>query len=514
MPRALFSVYDKTGLIEFARGLVGLGWELIASGGTARALAEAGLAVIPVEQVTGAPEMLGGRVKTLHPAIHGPILARDTQADMQELAKYGYTPIDMVVCNLYPFQETVARGAEHEEVIEQIDIGGVTLLRAAAKSYARVIVLCDPGDYQPIYAALRQDGDINPEKREALAGKAFNHTRDYDAAIADYFARASVTLSGAGLLPDALALDLGQSEKLRYGENPHQQAAFYPYPTSSGPLDGMVLGGKALSYNNMLDLDAAWRAVELFETPTVVIVKHLTPCGIASGDTLAAAYPAALASDPVSAFGGVIAVNRRVDDAFVEATGDLFLEAIAAPEFTPTAQEMLAKKRKNCRLLCMNPKPLDSGLTALEMRSVRGGLLLQTIDKGDPETAEWRVVTGRQPTQEEMAALRFAWKACQVVKSNAIVLAVKNATVGIGGGLPSRVDAARLAVEKAGDNSRGSVLASDAFFPFPDALQVGIAAGVTAAVAPGGSVRDDEVIAAADAAGIAMVFTGVRHFRH
>jgi phosphoribosylaminoimidazolecarboxamide formyltransferase/IMP cyclohydrolase len=514
MPRVLFSVYDKTGLIEFARGLAGLGWELVASGGTAKALAEAGLAVIPVEQVTGAPEMLGGRVKTLHPAIHGPILARDSQADMQELAKHGYTPIEMVVCNLYPFRETVAKGAEHEDVIEQIDIGGVTLLRAAAKSYARVIVICDPGDYQPIYAALHEAGELDPEKREALAGKAFNHTRDYDTAIAEYFAHSSIGYSGTGALPDAIELDLGEVQKLRYGENPHQQAAYYPYPTSSGPLDGAVLGGKALSYNNMLDLDSAWRAVELFDAPTVVIVKHLNPCGIASGETLAAAFPAALASDPVSAYGGVIAVNRPVDDAFVEATGSLFLEAIAAPEFTPTAQETLAKKRKNCRLLCVNMKPLDSGLNGLEMRSVRGGLLLQTSDKGDPADTVWRVVTKREPTQEEMAALRFAWKACQAVKSNAIVLAVQNATVGVGGGLPSRVDSAKLAVEKAGEHGKGCVLASDAFFPFPDALQVGIAAGATAAVAPGGSIHDDEVIAAADAAGIAMVFTGVRHFRH
>lgn len=516
MPRALLSVHDKTGLIAFARGLHDMDWELVASGGTARALAEAGLPVITVEEVTGTPEMLGGRVKTLHPAIHAAILARES--DLPELDRLGYTPIDLVACNLYPFAGTVASGADPEVVIEQIDIGGVTLLRAAAKNHARVIVICDPGDYQATFARLRNGESDDPAWREALAGKAFAHTRDYDEAVAEYFVTGSSEWSArSGGLPDTFELALGGAKRLRYGENPHQQGAFYPYPESRGLLGGQVLGGnKTLSYNNLLDLDAAWRAVELHEAPAVVIVKHLNPCGIAIAGHIAEGFPAALASDPVSAFGGVIAVNREVDSTFVDALNDLFVEAITAPAFTADALEMLAARRKNCRLVQMAPAgDTDS---AFEFRSVRGGVLLQSIDRGDPRDASWRVVTRRAPTDDEMTALRFAWKAAQAVRSNAIVLATGGgsafATVGIGGGLPSRVDAARLAVEKAGGRARGAVMASDAFFPFADSVQVGAAAGVTAVIAPGGSIRDEDVIAAADEAGLAMIFTGVRHFRH
>lgn len=522
MPRALLSVYDKTGLLDFARELSELGWELVASGGTAQALTGAGLAVLFVEQVTGAPEMLGGRVKTLHPAIHAAILARE--GDRDELTKHGYAPIDMVVCNLYPFSETLASGAEHGAVIEHIDIGGVTLLRAAAKNHERVTVICDPGDYQRVYSMLRGMRSVPPDGRARLAAKAFAHTARYDAAISAYFedlTQAEPAAERGEALPARLAFDLGAPDVLRYGENPHQHGAFYPYPGAPGPLGGVVLGGnKQLSYNNLLDLDAARRAVDLFEEPAVVIVKHLNPCGIAVGPFLAAAFPAALQSDPMSAFGGVLAVNRLADEALVESMADLFIEAIAAPEFTAGALDLLAKRRKNCRLLQIMPEAAQSPLGGLEVRSVRGGLLVQSVDRGDPVGAAWRVVTQRKPSDDESAALRFAWKAAQAVKSNAIVFAAATAdaqgfaTVGIGGGLPSRVDAARLAAEKAGDRAHGAVMASDAFFPFADGLKVGIEAGATAVIAPGGSVRDDEVIAAANQAGLAMVFTGVRHFRH
>src|SRR5260221_3831969 len=512
MPRALLSVHDKTGVVELAQALASLGWDLVASGGTSKALTDAGLTVTPVERVTNSPEMLGGRVKTLHPAIHAGILARDTDEDMKALQDQGYAPIALVVSNLYPFQETVAKpDVSLEDAVEQIDIGGVTLIRAAAKNFARVTVLCDPADYGSVIAQLRGSGKVNDETRRKLAIKAFEQTRDYDTAISGYLIGEALAQSSAGALPETFSLHVCKLETLRYGENPHQRGALYTLPGESKVLGGEVLGGKALSYNNILDLDAAWRTVGLFEEPTVVVVKHLTPCGVASGLTLAEAAPLAVASDPVSAYGGVIAVNRTLDKAFVDSLGELFIEAIAAPDFTEEAQKLLTEKRKNCRLLRMEgeSKPLD-----FEYRSVRGGLLVQSLDVGDPSDAQWKVVSKREPTSDELEALRFAWKASQFVKSNAIVLGIKGATVGIGGGLPSRVDAARLAVEKAGERARGAVMASDAFFPFPDGAEVGIAAGITAIVSPGGSIRDDQIIAAADAANVALVFTGVRHFRH
>lgn len=519
MPRVLISVSDKTGLEEFARDLAGLGWELVASASTAKALADARLPVTYVEQVTGLPEMLGGRVKTLHPAIHAAILARDTDSDRAELERFGYKPIDMVICNLYPFKETISKpGVTLEEAVEQIDIGGVTLLRAAAKNFARVLVICDPGDYSRVGKILREGRGFSPELRMEFAARAFAHTCEYDAMITAYLG--SITQdeeTGHGDSPDSLLLNLDDAERLRYGENPHQQGVYYAIPGGAGPLGGELIGGeKQVSYNNLLDLDAAWRAVELFDAPTVVIVKHLNPCGIGSANSLDTAYKLALASDPVSAFGGVIAANGTVDEAFIEAIGLHFVEAIAAPDFTPGALDLLARKKKNCRLLKIKPLPAPQ---RFEFRSVRGGVLAQTLDQGDPQTTEWRVVSKREPTSREMKALRFAWKACQAVKSNAIVLAAaldhpQLATVGIGGGLPSRVDSARLAALKAGERARGAVMASDAFFPFADGLRVGIEAGITAAIEPGGSTRDSEVIDAADEAGITLVFTGVRHFRH
>ncbi len=512
MPRALISVYDKTDLVKFASTLVELGWDLVASGGTEKALAEAGLSVTSVSQLTGMPEMLEGRVKTLHPAVHAGILARDNEEDYQSLVEHGYAPINMVVCNLYPFQDTVSqKGITLQDAIEQIDIGGVTLLRAAAKNFFRVIVVCDSADYAKITAELKAAAQIDLATRRNLAVKAFAHTRDYDTAIHGFLSTDFVPSLESGTLPEHLSLGMHQVDLLRYGENPHQSAGYYSRHKDNGPLGSTVLGGKQLSYNNILDVDAAWRAVSSFEDPTVVIVKHLTPIGIASAQSISAAYPDALASDPVSAFGGVIAVNRPVDDDFVSQLGSLFVEAIAAPSFSPTAQATLSEKRKNCRLLQM-PQSYD-GLE-LEVKSVHRGLLVQRPDMGDPEGTIMKVVTERKPTQEELAALQFAWKVVQHVKSNAIVLAKPGKTLGVGGGLPSRVDAVHLAVTKAGENVQGAAMASDAFFPFADGLEAAIEAGITAVIQPGGSIRDAEVIEAANKAGIAMIFTGTRHFRH
>jgi phosphoribosylaminoimidazolecarboxamide formyltransferase / IMP cyclohydrolase len=512
MPRALFSVYDKTDLISFGSALVDLGWDLVASGGTEVALKAAGLPVVPVEQVTGLPEMLGGRVKTLHPAIHAGILVRDRDEDIAALREFGYAPINMVVCNLYPFQQTVAQfGITLQDAIEQIDVGGVTLLRAAAKNFFHVVVVSEANDYSKIIAELKVSGEVNLATRRNLAVKAFAITRDYDTAIHAFLSQDIVPSLVTSTLPQHLSIGMQQIEALRYGENPHQIAAYYSRTTKTGPLGGMVLGGKQLSHNNILDLDSAWRAVSSFSDPTVVIVKHLNPTGIATGDNLAEAYVNALASDPLSAFGGVIAVNRMVDDRFVESLGSLFIEAIAAPSFSPSAQATLLNDRKNCRLLQI---PQVYTGQEFDIRSVYNGLLVQSADIGDPDGTVLKTVTERQPSPEEFEALRFAWKCVQHVKSNAIVLAVPGTTIGIGGGLSSRVDAAQLAVEKAGERARGAVMASDAFFPFADGLEVAIKAGVTAVIQPGGSIRDKEVIEAANQANIAMVFTGTRHFRH
>ncbi len=392
--------------------------------------------------------------------------------------------------------------------MEQIDIGGVALLRAAAKNFARVAVICDPADYAPVLAELRATGVVAEGTRRRLAAKAFAHTRDYDTAIAAFLGQQFAPAQGDDV-PPRLDLSLPLVQTMRYGENPHQRAALYAAP-GAGPLGGRLLHGKPLSYNNVLDLDAAWRAVNSFEPPSIVIVKHLSPCGIASAEHLRDAFRAALASDPVSAFGGVIAANREFDEATADALQDLFVEAIAAPRVSPEAADCLAQHKPSCRLVEIP----QAAQERWEMRSVAAGVLLQSLDCGDPPGGAWRVVTRRQPDDGEMSALQLAWRACQHVKSNAIVLVRDSSTVGIGGGLPSRVDAARLAVAKAGERARGSVMASDAFFPFPDGVEVAAQAGVTAIVQPGGSVRDEDVIATADRLGLAMVFTGVRHFRH
>ncbi|MCU0512008.1 MAG: bifunctional phosphoribosylaminoimidazolecarboxamide formyltransferase/IMP cyclohydrolase [Anaerolineae bacterium] len=513
MPRALLSVYDKTGLTGLAAALADLGWEIVASGGTEKSLVEAGIPVTPVQQLTAQPEMLAGRVKTLHPAIHAGILARDRLDDMDELARHGYAPINLVVCNLYPFQQTIAQpGIALQDALEQIDIGGVTLLRAAAKNFFRVVTLCDPADYSRVIAALKATGAADLALRRDLAVKAFAHTRDYDTAIHAFLSQnAAPAADDADSLPPQLSFAVHAVDVLRYGENPHQSAGYYSRQAGQSPFGARQYGGKQLSYNNILDLDAAWRAISSFHEPTVVIVKHLTPTGIASAATLSAAYPYALDSDPVSAFGGVIAVNRPVDDAFVTALGTLFIEAIAAPDYTPAALAALMEKRQNCRIMQI-PQPFEG--SGMDIRSVHGGLLIQRYDTGDPAGTLFRTVTERAPTPEEMTALQFAWKAVQHVKSNAIVLAHPGYTVGVGGGLPSRVDAVALAVKKAGSRAGGAVLASDAFFPFPDGVELAIQAGVTAIIQPGGSIRDTGVIEAANRAGVAMIFTGTRHFRH
>ncbi len=520
-PRAILSVYDKTGLVEFARGLAELGFELVASGGTARALSAAGLPVTQVDQVTGHPEILGGRVKTLHPAIHGGILARRTPEHLAELAGYGIAPVDLVVCNLYPFPATVAKpGVTEPEAVEEIDIGGVTLLRAAAKNFESVAVVCDPADYETFLAELRS-GSSTQDERRRLALKAFRHTAAYDAAIATWLAGCVDTRAGlapapapaqgqghAQPLPETIALVAERVQSLRYGENPHQQAALYRWSGAAPAFE--QLQGKDLSYNNLIDLEAAWAMPQEFSDPAVAIIKHTNPSGLASAASLVEAYRLAFDCDPVSAFGSIIAVNREVDLALVQEIGSLFVEVLAAPAYAPDALEWLAAHKKNCRVMVARTIPSQ----ALVLRSVAGGLLAQTPDGRDVDETTWQVVTQRQPTEAERRGLAFAWLAAKHVKSNAIVLVQGAATVGIGAGQMNRVDSVYLAARRAGDRAKDSVLGSDAFFPFPDGIEVAAAAGVTAIIQPGGSLRDEETIAAADRFGLAMVFTGERHFRH
>ncbi len=500
--RALLSVSDKSGLVDLARALHGAGIILIASGGTARTLNAAGLPVIPVSMLTGFPEILGGRVKTLHPAIHGPILARPTAEHEAELAAHNMAAIDLVVCNLYPFARTIASAdVTFTQAMEQIDIGGVALLRAAAKNNERVTVVVDPDDYAWVAEKLT-GGGLSAAERRALALKAFRHTAAYDAAISNYLAR---EVEGDTPTPTHLHLIAERVQNLRYGENPHQQAAFYRW---AGYEPAFVqLQGKALSYNNLGDLHGAWGAVNEYETPAVAIIKHANPCGLATHEDIVVAYQRALASDPVSAFGSIVAANRPVDLALVEAMGKLFVEVLAAPEFTPAALQRLRKK-KNLRVMRATGAPEYP----LQLLTVSGGLLLQTRDDQILSRAE--VVSQRQPDDREMADLLFAWRVAKWVKSNAIVFARDQATVGIGAGQMSRVDAVHYAAIKAGERARAAVMASDAFFPFADGIEAAAQAGVTAVIQPGGSKRDEEVIAAADRLGLAMVFTGMRHFRH
>lgn len=501
MPTALFSLSNKHDLIEnLATPLHDLGWDFLASGGTAQVLRDAGLPVTEIAAYTNSPEILAGRVKTLHPAVHAGILAQDNEADHRDLEQINAKPIDLIAVNLYPFQETVSQPDVTLEIaIENIDIGGVALIRAAAKNFARTVVIVDPADYLLVVNELKTNNTVSDASRHRLAEKAFAHTTAYDSAISSYLCNAA-----------AKSVHLYPVQKLRYGENPHQEAALYGYAPRSGPLGGEQLQGKPLSYNNLLDLDTAWRAAISFADPTVCIVKHLSPCGIASAETLEEAFQPALASDPVSAFGGVIAANHIFNENISASLGDLFVECIIAPGFSREALELLAE-RKNLRLVTM---PDVEPNTLPEIRSITGGVLEQSIDLGDPQPISWHIATDRQPTEEETEALKFAWKACQHVKSNAIVFAKGRATVGIGGGQPNRVDCVHIAGNRAGENSRGAVIASDAFFPFPDSIEAAVEYGITAIVHPGGSVKDQLSIDCANQHKLAMVFTGVRHFRH
>ncbi len=508
--RALLSTWDKDGLIELGRGLHALGYELIASGGSARTLADADLPVEPVESVTGFPEVLGGRVKTLHPAIHAGLLARPTDEHLGELADRGLAPIDLVVCNLYPFSDTVADPDVTEgAAVEQIDIGGVTLLRAAAKNFERVVVVCDPAEYAGLLTELGL-GAMTLERRRELALAAFRHTAAYDAAIATWLGGQSAV---PGELPESLHLAAERVETLRYGENPHQQAALYRWQGSAPAFE--QIQGKALSYNNIADLEAAWAMPAEYDRPAVAIVKHANPCGLAVGASAAEAFAKALACDPVSAFGSIIASNRPVDIDFVKGIGKLFMEVLVAPDFSDEALAWLGRRKKNCRVLRASTPGTSSGpLPGLFTRTVAGGLLVQTDDTTGADRSAWRVATERQPAEAELDDLAFAWLACKHVKSNAILLASDGATVGIGAGQMNRVDAVRIAARAAGEKAKGAVLASDAFFPFADGVEAAAAAGVTACVQPGGSKRDPEVIEAANRLGLAMVLTGERHFRH
>jgi len=508
--RALLSVSDKRGLVPFAQGLAALGWELVSTGGTAEALRAAGVPVLPIEKVTGFPEMMDGRVKTLHPKVHGGLLARrDHPGDQASLVAHDITPIDLVAVNLYPFQQTAARaGVSDAEVIEQIDIGGPSMLRSAAKNHAGVIVLVDPGDYETTLADLRSEG-VPLERRRALAAKVFAHTAAYDAAITGYFSR------GAEDLPERLALVMDRAQALRYGENPQQRAALY-VADEPGLRDLHQLHGKELSFNNLLDVDAATAAVFPWSRRIAcAIIKHTTPCGIALGATAAEAYERALATDRTSAFGSVIAFNTIVDRPAAEAMAELFVEVVVAPRFHDEALAVFQKK-KNLRVVEL---PRADDRPTLDFKRVRGGLLAQDRFRPTDTSQEslWKVVTDRPPTESEWNDLRFAWAAVGIVKSNAILLARNEAAIGIGAGQMSRVDSSFLAVHKAragAHDPTGAVLASDAFFPFRDGVDEAAAAGVAAIIQPGGSVRDAEVIAAANAHGLAMVFTGVRQFRH
>ncbi|MDE1904560.1 MAG: bifunctional phosphoribosylaminoimidazolecarboxamide formyltransferase/IMP cyclohydrolase [Alphaproteobacteria bacterium] len=508
--RALISVSDKAGLIPFAQALARHNVTLISTGGTAKALTDAGIAVEDVASVTKFPELLDGRLKTLHPAIHGGILAkRDERTHMDAVAKHGIAPIDLVAVNLYPFAATVARGAPFDECVENIDIGGPSLIRAAAKNHADVVVVTDAADYQTIIRELdAHKGATTLTLRRNLAQRAFARTAAYDAEIAWWLAR-----EAGDEFPEALILAAARKQTLRYGENPHQHAAFYVGGAArKGVATARQLQGKELSYNNLNDTDAAFELAAEFAEPAVVIVKHGNPCGVAVGNNLRAAWEKALATDPTSAFGGIVAVNRPLDASTAEAIGQLFMEVVIAPAVEDAALAAL-KKKNALRVLAAGGMP-DAAEAGITLKSVAGGYLLQTRDGGRVSENQLKTVTKRAPSRQEIADLVFAFRVCKHVKSNAIVFAKGGATVGVGAGQMSRVDSVRVATQKGGGAIKGSVIASDAFFPFADGLETAIAAGATAAIQPGGSVRDAEVIAAADKAGIAMVFTGMRHFRH
>ncbi len=508
--KALISVYDKTGIVEFSRRLAAAGFELISTGGTHRTLSEGGgLAVRQVAEVTGSPEILEGRVKTLHPVIHAGLLARrDSPDHLAELAKHGIDPIDLVVVNLYPFVATVTKSdVTLADALENIDIGGPTMLRAAAKNFPSVAVVVDPADYSWVAEKMARHS-LSMEERRDLAAKAFHHVSVYDTAVADYL----TATSEADSLPDKLTLSLKKVAVLRYGENPHQQGGLYVL--GDGPTGGVAgarqLHGREVSFNNLMDADAAWRTVSDFAEPTAAVVKHANPCGLASHEDQAEAYRRAYEGDSVSAFGGIVGYNRTVTAATAAAMGPVFYEVVVAPGYEPEALKILRKKR-NLRLLAVER---TGGAPSYDLRPISGGLLVQTLGAATEDPAEWKTVTNRAPSDAELRDLAFAWKAAKHIKSNAIVFAKDRTLVGTGAGQPNRVVSVHLARRTAGDKSRESVLASDAFFPFPDNIELAAEAGITAIVQPGGSIRDNEVIDAANQSNMAMVFTGVRNFRH
>ena len=511
--RALISVSDKTGLVELGRGLADAGVEILSTGGTARALREGGVSVVDVSEYTASPEIMDGRVKTLHPRVHGGILMRDTSADRAALTEIGGRPIDLVCVNLYPFEQTVARGASHEETIENIDIGGPSMVRSAAKNQARVLIVTEPNDYAEVLQAVNSPAGPSAALRARLAAKAFAHTAAYDGAIAAYLTSRQTD----SRFPGALTLSFAKAYDVRYGENPHQQGAFYierNAPAGSLALaESLGAGGKELSFNNLVDVDATLEAAREFEEPAAVVVKHTNPCGVGRAKTLAEAYRIAREADAQSAFGGIVALNREVDLDTANVIAETFIECVIAPSFAPVALERLRKK-KNLRILATGTW-LPSDHAALQFKRVGGGLVVQDRDATGPrEVRAGKVVTQRPPTDQEFQALDFVWRVCKHVKSNAIVFGKADRTVGVGAGQMARVTSVSIAARKAGEQARGAAMASDAFFPFPDGIEAAAEAGITAVVQPGGSKADDAVIAAADAAGLAMVFTGVRHFRH
>lgn len=508
--RAIVSVSDKTGLTDLVRELVAMDWEVVSTGGTHRTLRQAGLPVINISDVTGFPEILDGRVKTLHPNIHSGILARrDNSEHVKQLEELGIHPFDLVVVNLYPFQETVARpDVTWDEAIEQIDIGGPSMLRAAAKNHHDVTVIVDPVDYQKLIKQLQERGETAYEWRRELAAKVFRHTAAYDSLIADYLTKTT----SPDDYPERFTVTYERVQLLRYGENPHQRAAFYRLPnTRTGLPAAEQLNGKELSYNNINDANAAWELVSEFSAPAVVAVKHMNPCGVGVGRSVLEAFEKAYAADPVSIFGGIIAVNREIDEATAEKMHAIFLEIVLAPNFTPGALQILRQK-KNVRLLRMQRE--EKRATYPRLQSVQGGLLVQEADVYDLTKDQCQVVTQKGPSEREWEQLLFAWKVVKHVKSNAIVVVKDNQTVGIGAGQMNRVGAAKIALEQAGENARGAVLASDAFFPMPDTMEIAAAAGISAVIQPGGSKRDQDSIAVCDDNGVSMVMTGVRHFKH
>ncbi len=509
--RALLSAFDKTGIVDLARDLSDLDIEIISTGGTAQTIAEAGLDVTPVEEVTGQAELFDGRVKTLHPAIHAAILARrDKASDIEELEAMGLEPIDLVVVNLYPFQDTAKKGADLDEALEMIDIGGPTMLRAAAKNHPSCAPIVHPERYEAILDALRDEGRLPEPLRQELAVEAFEHTAHYDSVVAEWMRTSLRT----GKFPKELTLPLAKLQDLRYGENSHQEAAFYrsPFPPEEPCIiRAKQLHGKVLSFNNIVDVDAALQAVTEFEDPAVVIIKHATPSGIAQGETIAEAYTRAFATDTYSPYGGIISANRTIDEPAAEAMADLFLECIIAPGYTQEALDILTQK-KNVRLLEVPWS--DEPRRGLEFKSVVGGGVIQDRDVKELAPGDWEVVTEVQPTDQQLEDMVFAMKCVRHIKSNSVVFVKDGATMGIGGGQTSRVDASWIATHKGGEDIQGTVLASDAFFPFRDGIDVAAEAGVEAIVQPGGSIRDDETIEAANEHGIAMVFTGQRAFRH